>query len=95
MSTKVIFRRDRSASGVVFAMLPQDAGTNSPYTCMIFTQHGHTSGDVRDNITSSRLAIPEEYADLKLQMERAGYDDLKIGYRATRHDLEIRKAQLR
>ena len=88
--TKVIFRKFRN--GDVIALFPQIAGSCADYGCsmqsyMHIGQHG-----AADCVTITKPAIPEEYADLKSELEGIGYE-LKIVKRATYQDYLDRRKQ--
>lgn len=74
--TDVIFRCDKHGDfkGVVFALFPHEVST--PDGCVTFYTHvgQHGSADYNYSVQKSRLATPEEYADLKKEMEGLGYD---------------------
>ena len=71
MKTKVIFRKFKN--GDVIALFPEDPAYKHYITCYEhFGQHG--SADyyvVRDQ---TKLASPDEYAELKDELETIGYD---------------------
>lgn len=97
MKTKVIFRKFKD--GDVFALFPEIPGTYDPYTCLSYMhvgQHGSTSVDVVDR---TKPASPEEYADLKAELENYGSDpderyDLEIVYKFTQKHQEAREKEL-
>ena len=72
--TLTIFRKD--PDGEVFALFPEDEG--APGYSMSYQHIGqHSSADYRLCIRRSKPASPEEYADLKEELESIGYN-LKI-----------------
>ena len=77
--TKVIFRVFKE--GEVIAIFPEELGTHDHFTCasyMHIGQHASCDPEIR-RIT--RLAKPEEYADLKAELESIGYNlDIKKRY---------------
>lgn len=96
MTTPVIFRKwPKSEGGDVIAFFPADAGTNDYYnTCSSYEhvgQHGSASVDL---INTLKPAKPAEYADLKEELERIGYDDLKVYQRLQPSFLELRSKQI-
>ena len=94
--TKVIFRVDERDKGFeVLAVFPEMAGDMNPYrTCTCYAHIGqHSSCDVFV-VDWTRPAKPEEYEDLKQELESLGYN-LKIVKRMTYKDLESHKAQLK
>jgi hypothetical protein len=76
--TPVIFRTERSGyfKGDVTACFPTIPGNPGMATCYAHVgQHGSYSwGWYR----TTRLATPDEYADLLAELVSLGYDDLKI-----------------
>lgn len=70
--TRVVFRMDRQDGGV-FALLPDDRATAEGHCTAYQRVGGHCPADYAGCIARSRLARPEEYADLKAEMERIGY----------------------
>jgi predicted nucleotidyltransferase len=70
--TKTIFK---ILNGEVIAIFPEVPGTNDPYTCGSYMHNGqHSSCDLNYVIRRSKLAKPEEYADLKNELEYIGYN---------------------
>lgn len=71
--TKVIFRMWQ---GEVIAIFPELAGDMNPGTCSSYQHIGqHGACDPYMIINSSKLAKPEEYADLKAELENnVGYN---------------------
>ena len=91
--TKVIFRF-WNVSQEVIAIFPELPGDSNPSTCMSYEhmgQHGACNPD--GIIQESRLALPEEYEDLKKELESCGYD-LIIIKRHRYHHIEKRKEAL-
>ena len=67
MKTKVIFRKSRHE---VLALFPELPGTMDPNTCLCYAHVGqHGSADVFISRRGYRLATPDEYADLKRELE--------------------------
>lgn len=93
---KVIFRiYPESQGGEVIALFPEDASsTSSYYRCTAFVHMGgHTDCDPWDVIKSTRLATPEEYAEIKLELERAPYRySLQVCKRQSLSMVNARKA---
>lgn len=81
-----IDRRDenlpfRERQNQVFALLldaPEGSGVVT-----IFTLTGHTTGPLRQNIRTSRPALPNEYELILRTMRQIGYDNIRIVTRAT------------
>lgn len=78
--TKVIFRK--FMNGDIIAMFPEIPGS-SPFYCISYMHIGqHCTADpwwITDDTTPAR---PEEYADLKVELESIGYN-LKVVKRFT------------
>jgi len=91
--TKVIFRHWR---GNVIAIFPEDPGNNDPYTCSSYEHVGqHGACDPQGIIGDSKLATPEEYKDLKNELEnQVGYN-LQIIKKHTQSHLNTRKRNKR
>jgi len=72
--TKVIFRRFKN-DGSVIAIFPEMPGTNNwAFDCGSYEhigQHGACSVHIAEIAT---LATPEEYKDLRAELESIGYD---------------------
>ena len=108
--TAVIFRmprKERVKDGVtgkwywhqdgVVALFPAELGTYDPYTCGCYVHVGqHGSAEPHHVIRSSRAATPEEYADLKAELEGRpfGYR-FKIYQRLQPSFLKARQAEAR
>ena len=74
--TEVVFRVDKAGAfkGTVFAMLPHEcADRQGNVTCYEHVGQHH-SANYSGCIAKSRPATPEEYKDLKKEMENQGYD---------------------
>jgi hypothetical protein len=72
--TKVIFRYWRDS---IIAIFPEELGNNEVYTCNSYQHIGQHSTCDPEGITEdkdSRLATPEEYHDLKIELESLGYN---------------------
>jgi len=90
--TDVIFRV--FPAGDVIAFFPGIAGTNDIRTCSSYQRIGqHSAADVQSASLYSRPAKPEQYQDLKAELESIGYD-LNIVLRFTNKHREQRRAQL-
>jgi hypothetical protein len=100
--TKVIFRKwhksaDQTLGDNVVAIFPELPGTNDPYTCMMYEHIGqHGSGDPQHVINSTRPAMPNEYADLKAELERLSPDgyNLSIIYKHRQSHLQARRTEI-
>ncbi len=61
--------------GEVFALFPEVAGTNDPFTCMAYAIVGeHHSANLRHCILNSTLATPKECVNIINILTRRGYD---------------------
>lgn len=88
--TPVIFRYWKNE---VIALFPSVPGS-SKYNCSSYMHVGqHSSADDRMIIAESRPATPQEYADLKIELENAGYT-LKIYRRWQYRFLEMREDEI-
>lgn len=89
-TTKVIFRKFKR-EGDIIALFPELPGDRNPETCnsyMHIGQHGSASVAL---VADTRLAKPDEYADLLAELQRIGYADLRIVKRFTNADYLKRK----
>jgi len=93
---KVIFRIwPKKQGGDVIALFPGLAGTNEIATCSSYQTVGqHGAADLHGLCSSLRLATAAEYASLKAELERIGYN-LKVATRATAADRRARLEQVR
>jgi hypothetical protein len=88
--TKVIFRV--MLNGEVIALFPEIAGDRNAGNCMSYMhigQHGVAYAKL-----DRRLATPEEYAPLLAELQRVGYDDLRVMKRVSPMARDIRSNQL-
>ena len=77
MSTPVIFRIYRD--GEVTALFPATPADNSGSLCSSYQHVGqHAAANDLLVVMTTKLAKPEEYADLLAELVQIGYDDLKI-----------------
>lgn len=76
--TLVLFRCDKSGpfKDVVDAVFPYEPGTNDPRTMSCYAHVGQHGSCDMGWLRTTRPAKPEEYADLKAELEGAPY-----GYR--------------
>lgn len=89
--TIVLFR---VFQGEVLALFPAEAVHMNPWMCSCYAHMGqHGSADVNMVIHKSRRATPEEYADLKRELEQRGYV-LKIMLRNQYSNLKQREATI-
>lgn len=91
--SKVIFRFWKKD---IIAIFPEELGDSSPYTCSSYMHIGqHGACDPNLIIDHSRLATPEEYDDLKEELEdQVGYN-LIIIKRYRQDHLETRKQEFK
>ncbi len=88
---KTIFRI--YPDGEVIALFPQITATANGYLCESYMHIGQHSGATPQLvINQTRLAIPNEYKELKDELERIGYNP-QPAKRFTQKDFEMRKAQ--
>jgi len=89
--TKVIFRKWNGKDGTVIAIFPEELGTYDPSICYSY-EHIGQGGSYRDYVVikRSRLAKPDEYADLQSELESRGYS-LKIIQRVPSAAYEFRR----
>jgi hypothetical protein len=81
--TVMLFRVDKQDASDVYALMPEvpaDYAGNLVTCYQHVGQHG--SADLHGCIARSRPAKPEEYADLKRELEQLGYR-VKVRQRAT------------
>jgi hypothetical protein len=72
MKTKVIFRKSRHE---VLAIFPEHPATHDGRSCVCYAHVGqHGACDPFIHRRGYRLASPEEYAPLKAELERLGYE---------------------
>ena len=87
---KTIYRAFKD--GDVIALFPQIAGNIGGWTCQSYMhvgQHGSASPDI---VNITRLAKPEEYAELHDELEQIGYNPVPAK-KFTQKDFKIRKSQ--
>lgn len=71
--TPVIFRKWKD-NGDVLALFPYDLGTDDPYTCSSYEHMGqHSAANPQGCIQQTLPCKPEEYAELKAELESLGY----------------------
>lgn len=94
MKTKVIFRKFIDCEEII-ALFPHILGSNDPYDCQSYMHHGQHGAAYPDNVIACSTPTREwEYADLKKELEKIGYD-LEIQKRYRRADLQCRINQLK
>jgi hypothetical protein len=93
--TPVIFRKwPKSEGGDVIALFPCDPGT-SEYDCDSYQHIGQHGAANLDIIYRTKLAKPEEYADLKRELESAPYHyHLDVRKRIPANATEIRRRHM-
>lgn len=82
MKTKVIFRKFRSGGDVV-ALFPEVPADSQFGHCLSYSQAGQHSAASVDLSHVTDPAKPEDYAPLKAELERIGYD-LEVRQKVTR-----------
>ena len=91
---KVLFRKWKK-DGSIIAIFPELPGTQDATTCECYEHNGqHGAGDPAYIIQATTLAKPEEFADLKSELERIGYS-LKVYIKYTYSMQQARFAELR
>jgi len=92
--TKVIFRVFKDG-GDVIAIFPEDPATLDPYTCNSYQHLGqHGACNPTGLIAVTTAAKPEQYQDLKEELESIGYD-LEVIKRLRHDHLEVRRQELK
>jgi hypothetical protein len=76
MTTDVIFRKEKSGffKGDVYALFPHEVETYEGHVACYFHVGQHSFADCKYCIRTSVLATPDEYADLKTELEDRGYE---------------------
>jgi hypothetical protein len=96
-TTLVIFRKwPKSEGGGILALFPYDPGTNDPYTCSCYEHIGqHGSANPGMCIAATKPAKPEEYANLKAELESEPYNYVLVVRRRLPSDaVDVRRKQL-
>ena len=71
--TKVVFRKFKD--GDIIALFPEiEGGVNQKGECMSYMHIGQHSGASYALVYDTKLAKPEEYADLFAELEGIGYN---------------------
>lgn len=89
--TKVIFK---SIDGDIEAFFPELAGDSNPHTMLCYAHIGQHGAAHEGYVVRGRNATPSEYNALLRELERVGYDDLKVVYRFTLEDYRKRWEQV-
>jgi hypothetical protein len=88
-TTDVVFRV--FPAGDVIAIFPSDPGTSDPFTCSSY-QHVGQHGSCNPAYLM-RYTVPDQYADLKRELESAPYHyRLRVRRRIGGHYLALRRA---
>lgn len=88
----VIFR---VLGGETIALFPGIASTpDRPDLCMSYMHVGQHSAASADLSSTARLATPEEYGPLMLELQRIGYENLRVIRRQTRKHFAARRRLL-
>lgn len=79
-TTDVIFRVDTTKlfKGDVFALFPHEVKTSKGDVACYSKIGQHSGADYDHCIKTSRAATEEEAKELKNELERIGYDDLRV-----------------
>jgi hypothetical protein len=96
--TPVIFRKYRvDRGGEVVALFPEEAWSADGRTCSCYVHTGqHGEADPSTVIAMTRPATPEEYADLKAELEGPPYNyKLRVCKRLNHTFIATRRIQLR
>lgn len=73
MKTKTIFRKFKT--GEIIALFPEELGDNKPHlTCLSYMNIGRHSAASVDLVRETLPASAREYADLKKELNRIGYE---------------------
>lgn len=92
--TKIIFLVHKDDEhNIVFAVMPHICGTYDPQTMTSYEHVGQHGSAHQDYVAECRLATAEEYADLKLELERVGYV-VDVQDYTDDTDYEVRAAEL-
>jgi hypothetical protein len=93
--TKVIFRKWTDKNGGVIAFFPEIPTEDVGYFMQSYEHLGqHGSADYNKLLRYTRPAKPDEYADLKAELQGIGYN-LRIVKRHTYADFQHRRRQVR
>ena len=96
MKTIVLFRADRR--GKITAVFPYDPATLDPHTICCYSHVGQHSACTMGWFRGTRPAEPEEYAELKRELENygppGGHYDLDVRRRMPSDAMERRCAAL-
>lgn len=74
--TPVLFRREGPDASDIVAIFPTLPGSPGMMTC--YAHLGQHSSCSPRYIHDTKPARPEEYADLERELQRIGYDDLRV-----------------
>lgn len=77
MGTPVIFRKFKG-QGDIIALFPTHPGTNDPHTCESYMHVGQHSAASVSLVYETDPAHETEYRDLMRELQRIGYDDLRV-----------------
>lgn len=78
--TKVIFRKYKD--GEIIALFPMVLFAKNPSLCQCYVKVGqHGSAHPEATVHATKPAKPEEYDELLKELERIGYDDIKVIHR--------------
>jgi hypothetical protein len=87
--TKVIFRKYKD--GDIIALFPEEPFSVHSYCSSYMHVGQHGAADVVYVMMDTKPAKPEEYAELKRELECLGYENLKVIHRTTRQQAAVRR----
>ena len=91
--TKVIFRV-WPEDGTMIALFPAVAGDPDPSTCSSYEHMGqHGAADYLHVVQATKLATPEDYAELANELTGVGYN-LTVAYKQSWKDRESIREQI-
>jgi len=87
--TKVVFRKFRDGEKEIIALFPEEIADFNPCNCVAYMHTGQHGSASRFLTNSTDRAKPEEYKDLKGELERLCYS-LQIMKKITKQDDDLR-----
>jgi len=92
--TEMLFRVDKTKGfeGTIFALMPYDIADRSGNITTYQHVGQHSAGDYHICLAQSKRATPSQYADLKKDLESAGYKIKVISHRSYSKYLKAYKA---
>lgn len=92
MTTRVIFKAE--ADGEILAVFPDQVGTRSPNTCVVYAHNGQHSTAQVNYCAALRPVTKVAARSLYDELVRQGYRDLFVVHEFTRADKAARIHQL-